>query len=714
MTEDMKKIFKYWVPVILCLSVAACQKEVPANDEEVPANENVAPADENVPEGYVTLTFTVDPDVKTAVSGKVVSFVAGDKIKVYWDGGGEAESNEVDLSSGSAQFTATVAEGKSAYYAVYPATADASVSGETLTVDILQNQSGRFANADILVAKTASSSLNLAFHHAVSLLHFTISDGNARGITRAQFVDLANNSQLYGSLEVAFNDANAPTFTPVENTAYDVIDIETVQEGDDNYIAVLPGKVLEGFGLRLGTASAWLPGIVGENSINLSTIRPKLSNIDNKINDGDWYIKADGIGDGTSWEKAGGPALLQSLMGDYAADDAKNLARAWRINGKTIKVAEGNYTDLKGSAGFTARYLPSADIEITIEGGYTTSGTKSSSAKTVFGSDSESSKDENRAFFFYGGVNVILKDLYVLNHTRTGNAGGAAIYAAGNANLSISNSTFSGSIANAHNGGAIRFSGPGKLSMDNCVFTDNAAVGSAANNNQGRGGAVYVDESGVLVIKECLFKDNVGRNGGALALSSSTLKANLCKFIGNHSDGTAYYSATSNGRTGSGTFFMTTATSSPVPVAFFNACEFRGNYAKVTTSNNKQAGNITFGPTGMIGFNNCTLYNNNCTESYRAVWSIQSGNQCVIVNSTMVDDTANGPSQGSYISSTSSVLFNNIIIGLGGAALMMKTANAYTHDFNIISGWYSGSGYNTTNNTNEVTASSLEDGDGTS
>ena len=86
----------------------------------------------------------------------------------------------------------------------------------------------------------------------------------------------------------------------------------------------------------------------------------------------------------------------------------------------------------------------------------------------------------------------------------------------------------------------------------------------------------------------------------------------------------------------------------------------------------------------------------------------------MIVNSTMVDDTANGPSQGSYISSTSSVLFNNIIIGLGGAALMMKTANAYTHDFNIISGWYSGSGYNTTNNTNEVTASSLEDGDGTS
>ena len=723
----MKKFFKYLVPVLLCLAVAACQKETPANDEEVPANENVAPADENVPEGYVKLTFTVVPEVKTSVSGNTVSFEAGDIIKIYWDGG-SAVSDEVDLSSGSAKFTATVAADKSAYYAVYPATTVASISSETLNVTVPQSQTGRFADADILVAKSTSENLVLSFHHAVSLLHFSISSGNSRGITRAQFVDLANNSVIHGDVAITFNGTDIDDMAHPAFADNDVIDITAIQEGDDNYIAVLPGKSLDGFGLRLGTASAWLPGIVGEKSIDLSTTRPKLSNIDNKINDGDWYIMADGTGNGTSWATAGGPELLQSLMGSYSEyqDNYKNLARGWRIDGKTVKIAEGEYA-APGSNGYASGFgnisaFPNG-ISYTLEGGYTESGVKNvATAKTIFGTDDDSNPSSSRAFFFYHGVSATLKDLVIKNNQRAHDGG--AIYLIESPLLTAEGCTFEKNVANAasRNGGAI-YVKSSKLSLRNCAFKENTsgADGGAIlllNSNLSAQDVVFESNScrtGNTALPSGASNNKIGQGGGAIAIkaevSNTTVTAenpvevtfNGCTFENNHatySAGGAFYSMTShlkltadkckfignksNGNYAGAVFAFeqpSSATEANLDYAFFNACEFRGNAAQNFTS--------YFGPHiafvhysyTCLGFNNCLFYGNSTTSSLYALYTRGS---LIFANSTFVGSNSKGSTSlinaANVAESYPVTVYNSIMLNTSTNRLGFTT-NDWTSDY---------------------------------
>ena len=692
----------------LSFAVIACSKEQAAPEEEATKPQEPQTEQTDVPEGYVRLTFSTPAQTKTSIDKEsgAVSWSEHDQIKICWEGG-SAVSDEVAIEGGVARFTADVSAAAEDLYAVYPSGIIASVSGETFSVDIPQSQSGRFADADIIVAKTTKTELTYAFHHAVSLVRFVISEGNSRSITRAQFVDLANNSCLYGTLGIKFSGTDIDEITEPTAGAKDVIDITAVAEGD-NWIAVPPTKSLTGYGLRMGTSSAWLPGIVGETPYAFAAAgkRLALGTVDAKINDGYWYIKpeATGTGDGKSWANAGGPTMLQSLLGSTVEYNGyKNLARGWRLDEKTILVAEGEYSSAL-NAGFTAGYDVSTwsnGVSFTIEGGYTVSGIKDSSAKTIFGKSGEE-EDENRAFFFYSGVCATIKDLYIQNHTRTGNGGGAAIYSAGSADFTANDCVFSQNKITSHNGAAIRNSSTGTMTITGCTFTSNIAVGTAANNNQGRGAAIYADcEGGEVKLSNCLFSGNIARNGGALGLNNSAIVyADKCKFIGNHNDGTAYNGSSSNGRTGSGTVAVWGSTST----AFFNSCEFRGNYAIVTTNGNKQAGNIAYSE-GPLYFNNCLLFNNyNSSSTYQPIWSIYSPEVCIIVNSTSIEGEG-GPSQGIHLSNASSLLHNSIFINGSGTALRLNTS--ISHDYNIISGWYSGAG---SNNTHDVTASSLGSG----
>lgn len=708
------KSLKLFAAFAVTLAALACNKEQVPLDQEIDTLEPQSEiTDQNektdVPEGYVRLTFSTPTETKTSIdkASGVVSWTAGDQIKICWEGG-SAVSDEVDIEEEVARFSVTVPESAEDLYAVYPSGITASVTDDVFSVDIPQSQTGRFADADIIVAKTTKTDLTYVFHHAVSLVRFVISEGNSRNITRAQFVDKANNSCLYGTLGITFSGSDIDEITEPTTEANDVIDITAVAEGD-NWIAVPPTKSLTGYGLRMGTSSAWLPGVVGENGYTFQEAGSRLgfaSPMDSKINDGYWYIKpeATGTGDGKSWANAGGPTMLQSLLGSTREYNGyKNLARGWRLDEKTILVAEGEYSS-ELNAGFTAGYDVSTwsnGVSFTIEGGYTESGIKDSSAKTIFGKSGEE-EDENRAFFFYSGVCATIKDLYIQNHTRTGNGGGAAIYLAGSADFTANDCVFSQNKITSHNGAAIRNGSTGTMTITGCTFTSNIAVGTAANNNQGRGAAIYADvEGGEVKLSNCLFSGNIARNGGALGLNNSAIVyADKCKFIGNHNDGTAYYNSSSNGRTGSGTVAVWGSTST----AFFNSCEFRGNYAIVTTNGNKQAGNIAYSE-GPLYFNNCLLFNNyNSSSTYKPIWSIYSGVVCIIVNSTSIEGEG-GPSQGIHLSNASSLLHNSIFINGSGTALRLNTS--ISHDYNIISGWYSGAG---SNNTHDVTASSLGSG----
>ena len=748
------KTLKLIAAVAFTLAAVACAKEQAAPQEAIDSEETQA----NVPEGYVRLTFTTPAGTKTSLDKEsgVVSWAEHDRINICWEGG-NAISDEVVISGGVARFTANVSAAADDLYAVYPSSITASVAEGTLSVDIPQSQTGRFEDADIIVAKTTKTDLSYAFHHAVSLVRFVISDGNAKGITRAKFVDLANNSQLYGTLGITFDGENAISANALtEDTTKDVIDITAVAEGD-NWIAVPAEKSLQGYGLRMGTSSEWLPGIVGEKPYTFDAAgkRLALGTVDAKINEGDWYIKADGTGDGKTWATAGGPALLQSLMGDYASKtNTKNLARVWRVTGKTIKVAEGNYISTGGTNGFTSRNAGGDKLVLTIEGGYTTEGVKSNSAETVFGPSADT--DPFRALFFAGAeTDVTLKDLVVSDHLRVDNAGGAAIYVTQGAALTVIGCTFEGNATNNGRGGGAVLVGDSPVRFEDCVFNNNSTnlVGgavmtdtgsavvfdgcsfdnnSATENNKANGGALYLKDA--ATIKDCTFtgnwvinateKKNTHGNGGAvyslsdITISGSVFNGNYasdggaiyleqtgsltavrCKFIGNYTNGKRWYSgSTFNGREGSGVVAFEDTGSTAYDegnnaYAYFNSCEFRGNYAPDLL----YCSNITYAwaQATTLGYNNCVFYEN--SKEGTAGWDIYSRGEVIMINSTMIDNCANAVY---YVTGAGSYLYNSIVIGTGTG---VRGSDALvTHDYNIINS-YNG----LTQAGNEVTASSL-------
>ena len=730
----MKKINYFFAAAMICMSVAACVKEA-GNDN--PGVNSGNTTEETIPDNYIELTFQVPGmDVKTSVDGNTVSWTAGDKIRICWDGGSSV-SNAVVLEEGNASFTAMVAPEATDFYAVYPSTIEATVAEGNFNVTIPSSQSGRFADADIIVAKTTLGDATFAFHHAVSLVKFVISEENQKGISRAQFVDLANNSQLTGALSIAFDESNAiSTNTVVEktteeiNAGLDVIDVTAVQPGD-NYMAVLPSKELAGFGLRLGSASEWYTGLVGENAIAVGE-RLTLGTVDTRIHEGDFYITPDGGAsekDGKSWETAYPASMLKSLIHNHQTRAAgyKSLARGWRIDGKTIHIAEGTY-----DSGYTCSFDSYKDgeddlVTFTIKGGYTSIGTAGNRA--LIGSDNADSKVSTRGFFFYTGSKVTLDNISISNHTHEkegpalylngdadvtikdclleGNVSttqGGALFITGNSKATATGSTFKGN--QGSNGGAIRVDKDSRLTLIGCNFLDNVAninggavvaVGSTditsctfnGNIAETNGGAIWAATNPINTLSECTFESNeaahsdIKGDGGAIYSVDVSVKADRCKFLNNIVQGN------SSNKNKSGVVRVAGDT-------FFNSCEFRGNGSSYSTCG-KVIYNAT--ATNKVAFNNCLFL-----ENGYANWTIYSAGPVIMVNSTMID--ASDIAELLRTTNTASILYNNIVINTGTASKGGIGNCAMVHDYNILNAYAT-----TTASDNDCTGvTSLEDG----
>ena len=704
------KFQKMFAALALSFAVIACSKEQAAPEEEATKPQEPQTEQTDVPEGYVRLTFSTPAQTKTSIDKEsgAVSWSEHDQIKICWEGG-SAVSDEVAIEGGVARFTADVSAEAEDLYAVYPSGIIASVSGETFSVDIPQSQSGRFADADIIVAKTTKAELTYAFHHAVSLVRFVISEGNSRNITRAQFVDLANNSCLYGTLGITFNGTDINSITEPTAEANDVIDITAVAEGD-NWIAVPPTKSLTGYGLRMGTSSAWLPGIVGEKDYTFAAAgkRLGLGTVDSKINDGDWYITPDGgasTQDGKSWSTAYPAAMLSSLI--HTAYVEKNLAKGWRINGKTIYVAGGEYS-VPSTDGFTIGFKKATSefpegVTFTIEGGYSASGIKSPADSTIIGS--RTTDTNKRAFFCYTGSNVTLKNLAIKHNTRMHNGGavsinttsaqidgctfeknsnkaasdtrsGGALYCVSTGSIAIKDCHFNKNSAK-HNGGAIYFDSSCTPTVKNCTFDGN----SAEDYGGGVSSAVDVNYT------SCIFTNNKAKGASAINAYKTNMYVDKCKFIGNHAtnDRGSVIRCDSSGE------------------AYFNDCEFRGN----GTNNSSTVANIVYTTAATLGFNNCLFYNNTLTGAKSASWDIYTSKPLYVTNSTLFDSLSGTNASLIQSASSSSIVYNNILINNAPDKYGIRGSFAL-HDFNIVNEYY----VDVTQNTNEVTASSLDDGAG--
>lgn len=158
----MKKSF-YFIAVAAALAAFSCTKEI---------EPSVA-----VREGNTTLNFT-STTVKTELGtdGTTVNWLSSDKISVFDSKSANCEFSALSVDGANASFTGD-AESSDTYYALYPYSASASISGSVISTTLPAEQTlkkGSFGSGlNIAVAKCTNLG-GSTFQNVTSLLKFVI------------------------------------------------------------------------------------------------------------------------------------------------------------------------------------------------------------------------------------------------------------------------------------------------------------------------------------------------------------------------------------------------------------------------------------------------------------------------------------------------------------------------------------------------------------
>lgn len=663
------------------VSIFSCTKEQPSQ-EIPPLQPAITPPHGNL----IPYTFTAfSQETKTTLDGGTVVWNDTDQIQVFYDGG-SSTSTAIDISEDGRFATFTVPlpeimEAATPLYAVYPATASASLVGNTLNLVVPSMQAGTFEDANIVVAATTAESQEFCFKQVLSFVSFVVSAGNPKEITRALFKDLRNTA-IAGTIPITFSGGEAIPGT-ASSTATE-INLSAVQAGE-NYIALLPGASLSSIGLKLGTSSAWLTPIASDtdHTAEQGHIKP-LGTVDTKVGDA-YYVKSNGTGKGTSWADAGGVSFLNTLTN--TSSSWKQLSTAFKLNGYEIRLAEGTY---EVELGFTLSDASS----FSLKGGYESDGTENSAKLATFtGNDSHRivwvSSNQN--------ANITFQNILFTHGTISGDNGGAMKILGGSHTFNKCSFTRNVVSGSTYKGGAIymnpgtsyttksitiidcTFGGEGTandvknegsdygsaLCLFNCVatvtgskFYNNSFPSANQYSDKLNGAAVYLGDRMEASFDDCEFKWNYGgafRLSGATALSGRKVTLNNCFFWKN----TCKY-------WGGGIHV-----DSPIPL-FLNKCRFNGNKASGRGAHLSQSGSTSF-----VGINNCSFYrgtnfNEDDTADKSDVW--MSGIS-VVANSSFVG--------------------SNTKVG-SGAPLVMRYANNFNGSVLVNSVIYqeaSGSGF---------------------
>ncbi len=237
---------------------------------------------------------------------------------------------------------------------------------------------------------------------------------------------------------------------------------------------------------------------------------------------------------------------------------------------------------------------------------------------------------------------------------RAFNISGTAVTIAG---LTITNGKASGGFP-ANCGGAI-YTGPGRLTLSNCIFSGNSAE---------FGGGIF-DNHSILTVSACTFSGNSAANGGGIfnntVFGSGTLAVSSCNFSGNSANNDSGGGIYNNGQaSGNATAQIGNSTfngnSAGYGAGIYNDGHSGGSAAlSVRTS--------TFSSNSASGWGG-GIFNNGTSSG---IGTVQ------IVNSTLSANSANGNGAGIYNNAESSgtgtveiatsTLSDNLAGGNGGA-----------------------------------------------
>ena len=548
-------------------SIAAlfsCSKETAANVE----NEDIKEPSTGVtiPENPQTVTlsacFETDaPEVKTVRDGKKVLWEKTDRIAVVAKFNDEVRfyySKPAGADGASVEFLADVDSGAELLYAIYPAgliTTVPTVGESSVTVPVPATQDGTFANANITVAKIQSGSV--VFRNICNLVKFTASSP----VTRAQLCAL-DSRNIAGNAEVSFDVEGNISITP--SATADRITLEGLTGAGTYYFATLPDETpWTGFGLRVGDASGYKPGIIGAKPFPKNT-RGTVTNVgtvEDRIHGGDYDLGA-GQTD----------VLVDLIASDLTSSTTrKNIAKAWRIHNKTINLAVGDYdmgkevmVEFGGADEWVNVTIVGADsTSVNIVGGAAKSqnrrimevGNKTRLAcRKITFKDAVMADADGAGFMFQNYNSAISFTSCRFTNLKNGTAKSGGVFKLQKPTVNFTKCTFDNN--SAQNGG-VYYQWEGTANFTKCKFEDNTAssVGGVFSDGNGKsnfdncvfkncsavtgGGAMASFDNNVTVtVKNSRFEACHSRQGGAIiAKKASTTTLENVVFEGCYSDG---------------------------------------------------------------------------------------------------------------------------------------------------------------------------------
>lgn len=568
------------------LTVFAASLEIPGSP--APAQASVA----------ARMTLAPVPGTDNQVTP---SWEEGDQIKIFYMDPATSAMTSVVASATQAgtstYFTAEIPEGVSAFYAVHPASLDATVDADGNFVVPISKAAPTFTNACISIAKCGNDKI-FRFKNLCSVLKFTV--GTRGNVMKVSSIDgSAITGKINASLDADGNVKYADTpYTSTNN----VVEMNLIPNGSvdtECYFPIIPGAQAAGVAIDYANVTK-LPAAFADFAIPFE--RSHIYNV-GKVDSHlitDYYITVTGSGDksGKSWENAGDVNTFKTLVGYKAdANRGKKYAQILRTKGTTFHFGAGKYVfgetgndrltiDFNGANG-------SLYSEFTIQGGYPANGGDevSSDNVTTFSGDDK-----------YGILNVFDRARVHINDVTFANAKGTAANAGDNADIHTENIGAALWMKQSATSGVDK-AAP-RVWLTRCVFDGNKTA-TASGSHKYEGGSAINIVHGAVYADKCVFKNNYDntRNG-------------CVKFSG--ADDFAKNQA-----------YM-----------FLNECYFTNN---TVGNNNVNGGSVIMQNRkgGLLGMYNCTLNGNNPNGTVNVpILLIKSA---IIANTTIVDDCSGNP-----------------------------------------------------------------------
>lgn len=237
-------------------------------------------------ESRVPMEFTAGLQTKTSIDeNNAVLWSAGDAISVF-----DSQNNRFDIASepgsASATFTGEAIPDYGTYYALYPYSADAALSGTTLSSVLPTEQyyaNGTFATMlNPSVAIAAGGSTSLSFHNVASILQVNVNVSEA-GDRAVRNIQVSAAETMTGAYTVAmggdtyFAEASGSDILGASLAAEDGGNMGTDFNGDgliSYYIVVLPGDYTD-----MTVTVNYSDGAVSESSFASVTMPASGGNI---------------------------------------------------------------------------------------------------------------------------------------------------------------------------------------------------------------------------------------------------------------------------------------------------------------------------------------------------------------------------------------------------------------------------------------------------